>query len=215
MIGKRGVVAAVALMVGGSVFCGCAPKKSGADAAAGNHSGDSPTEVTAENRIERLGAANDAFAAARKELRGHSDEQGRRELADAFGKLEEVLSLLKGGDADGAFRQQIRIIERARTRLTGDTAAAPEPTVNAAIRAAQRALEGIASDRFAEDEALKKSLEGLQIRADALNTVRGPIHGFETARALDDIGGVAQRMTDLMQQRLPQPQPATAPAAAQ
>jgi hypothetical protein len=138
MIAKRGV--AVAVLAGLVVMGGCAsPKKSGAGAASGNASPDGvPTAMTIENRIERLNAANDAFAAARKELRGHSDEQTRRELADAFGKLQDVLQIIKGGDADGAFRQQIRIIDRARQQLTGDSATAPEPTVNAAVRAASR-----------------------------------------------------------------------------
>jgi len=214
MIAKRGV--AVAVLAGLVVMGGCAsPKKSGAGAASGNASPDGvPTAMTIENRIERLNAANDAFAAARKELRGHSDEQTRRELADAFGKLQDVLQIIKGGDADGAFRQQIRIIDRARQQLTGDSATAPEPTVNAAVRAASSALSTITSEQFGDDESLKKLVGSLQDRTDVLNTVRGPIHGFEAARALDDAGAITQRMGDLMQQRMPQAQPATAPAAA-
>jgi hypothetical protein len=214
MIAKRGV--AVAVLAGLVAIGGCAsPKKSGAGAASGNGSPDGvPTAMTIENRIERLNSANDAFAGARKELRGHSDEQTRRELADAFGKLQDVLQILKGGDADGAFRQQIRIIDRARQQLTGNSATAPEPTVNAAVRAAYRALSDIASEQFGDDESLKKLLSTMQERGDVLNTVRGPIHGFEAARALDDAGAITQRMADLMQQRMPQAQPATAPAAA-
>jgi hypothetical protein len=72
----------------------------------------------------------------------------------------------------------------------------------------------MAGEQFGDDESLKKLLDALRDRADVLNTVRGPIHGFETARALDDAGAITQRMTDLMQQRMPRPQPATAPAAA-
>jgi hypothetical protein len=146
-------------------------------------------------------------------LAGHSDEQSRRDLATALGKLEDILTSLKGPQPGGAFRQQIHIIDRARTQLTGDPATAPEPTVNAAIRAAQNALTTIASDQFADDAQLKTLLEALDTRVDSLNTVRGPIHGFEAARALDDIGAVTQRMADVMQQQLPKPQPTTAPAA--
>jgi hypothetical protein len=214
MSAKRGVV--VAMLAGFLAVGGCASgKKPGGGEPTGNASLDSaPTAMTVENRLERLDAANDAFAAARKELRGHSDEQARRELANAFGKLQDVLQLLKGGEGGGAFRQQIRIIDRAREPLSGDAAAAPEPTVNAAVRAAYHALSSMAAEQFGDDESLKKLLDALQDRADVLNTVRGPIHGFETARALDDAGAITQRMTDLMQQRMPHPQPATAPAAA-
>jgi hypothetical protein len=209
MIGKRGV--AVALLSGFVLF-GCGPKKNPTmePSVQQQDGSDAPKPQTADDRNEQVGAAIDSFAGARKEIRGHSDEQSRRELADAFGKLQDVLKALKGPDADGAFRQQIRIIDRARTQLTGDSATAPEPTINAAIRAAQNALATMASERYADDEQVKTALAALQPRIDSLNTVRGPIHGFETAKALDEIGLVAQRMADVLQQRAT---PATAPAA--
>jgi hypothetical protein len=214
MIVKRGV--AVALLVGAAVVgCGSKDRSTLDPAVEQRHNGDATQSQTPEDRSAQLAASVDQFAAARKDLRGHSDEQSRRGLADAFGKLQDVLTNLKGPDADGAFRQQIRIIETARKRLTGDTETAIEPTINAAIRAAQRALSEMASERFAEDEQAKTLMTALDARVETLNTVRGPIHGFETAKALDEIGAVAQRMADVIQQRMPPPAPApaTAPAA--
>lgn len=209
MNGKRGVAAAVM----GLVLVGCGGKQSSTRNATVER-GDGVSRPQAnENRGERLGQAIDEFAAARKGLQGHADSPSRQQLADAFGKLSDVLTLLNGPQQDGAFRQQVAIIERARMRLTGDSAAAPEPTINAAVRAAETALSDIASEQFADDEQLTLAVEALRPRVRVLNTVRGPIHGFETARALDALGAAAERMADAFKQRMPQPQPATAPAA--
>ena len=218
MSGKRGVVTA-AVLVGtmlGAAACG--PKKNPtmgpSVAQQQQQDGDGDQSQSVEDRFAHVTQANEAFAAARKELAGHSDEQSRGNLATALGKLQNVLTSLKGPQRGGAFRQQMHIIESAQTRLTGDSATAPEPTVNAAIRAAYNALSTIASDQFTDEAQLKTLLDAVQTRMDSLNTVRGPIHGFEAARALDDIGAVTQRMADLMQQRLPKAQTTTAPAAA-
>jgi hypothetical protein len=72
----------------------------------------------------------------------------------------------------------------------------------------------MASENFADDEQTKTLMDAVAPRVDELSGVRGPIHGFETARALDAIGAVAQRMAEVIQQRLPQaaPAPATAPS---
>lgn len=215
MIALRGV--AVALLTLSLVLVGgCGGKQSSTMEPTVEPAEETPRPITEENRAEQLGDAVDAFAAARKRQLGHSDEQSRKQLAGALGELADALALLKGSDANGAFRQQIRIIDRARDRLTGDLETAPEPTINAAIRAAQRALSDMASNQFAADEQTKSLIDALGPRVRILNNERGPLHGFETARALDAIGAVVERMADLVEERLPQPQeqPATAPAAA-
>lgn len=209
MIGNGGVAVAVLI---GSIVIGCGGKQRSTMEPTVEQGEPMPSPITAENRAERLGGAVDAFAAAREGLVGHSDEQSRRQLADALGELSDVLTLLKGPEANGAFRQQIRIIDRARAQLTSGSTAAPEPTINAALRSAQRALSAMASNRFADDEQTKSLIELLGPRIDVLNNERGPFHGFETARALDAIGAVVERMAEVVQQRRPQTQPATAPA---
>src|SRR5688572_1899279 len=216
MIAKRGVALVAALLtVSTAVVGGCGGKKQPTMEPTVEQNGDAnPRPMTAEGRADQLTQAIDQFAASRKGLQGHSDAASRRQLAESFARLNDVLSQLKGSQQDGAFRQQIRIIDRARTQLTGDSATAPEPTVNAAVRAAQRALSDMASENFADDEQTKTLMDAVRPRVDELSGVRGPIHGFETARALDAIGAVAQRMAEVIQQRLPQagPAPATAPA---
>ena len=214
MIAKRDVALVAAWLAVCVVVVGCGGKKQPTmePTVEQNGDGNPPTPMTAEGRAEQLGQAIDQFAASRKGLQGHSDDASRRQLAEAFARLSDVLSQLKGSQQDGAFRQQIRIIDRARTQLTGDSATAPEPTINSAVRAAQSALNDMASENFADDEQTKTLMEAVRPRVDELGGVRGPIHGFETARALDAIGAVAQRMAEVIQQRLPQAVPATAPA---
>ncbi|HEV2293387.1 MAG TPA: hypothetical protein VGR35_05995 [Tepidisphaeraceae bacterium] len=213
MIAMRGV--AVALLAGSVVLVGCRPKQNPTMEPTIERGEAMPRPMTAENRAEELGEAVDEFAGARNGLVGHSDEQSRKQLAEAIGELSDVLTLLKGSDPNGAFRQQIRIMERARTRLSGDLATAPEPTINAALRAAQRALADMASSQFANDEQTNSLMQALDSRIEVLHTERGPLHAFEAARALDALGAVVERMAELVRQRLPQPQeaPATAPAA--
>jgi hypothetical protein len=214
MSAKRGLVLMVVLLSASFVVVvGCGGKKQSTMDAAVEQNGDgNPRPVTAEGRAEQLAQSVDAFASARKALQGHADDASRKQLAEAFARLGDLLSQLKGSEQDGAFRQQIRIIDRARTQLTSDSATAPEPTVNAAVRAAQRALSDMASENFADDEQTKTLMDAVRPRVDELSGIRGPIHGFETARALDAMGAVVQRMAEVITQRLPQPAPATAPA---
>ena len=214
MIAKRGVALVAALLTVSVVVAGCGGKKQPTMEPTVEQNGEgNPRPMTAEGRVEQLTQAIDQFAASRKGLQGHSDAASRQQLAEAFARLGDVLSQLKGSQQGGAFRQQIRIIDRARTQLTGDSATAPEPTVNAAVRAAQRALSDMTSENFADDEQTKTLMDAVRPRVDVLSRVRGPIHGFETARALDALGAVAQRMAEVIQQRMPQaaPAPATAP----
>ena len=212
MIGKRGVAVAAVLI--GAVVFGCGGKQRSTMDPTVRQGGGMPRAQTAENRAERLGQAVDDFAAARKGLQGHSDDESRRQLAEAMAKLSDVITLLNGPQQDGAFRQQLRIVDRARTQLTSDATTAPEPTINSAIRAAETALSDVASEQFADNEQVKAAVEALRPRVRVLTTVRGPIHGFETARALDALGAAAERMADVYQQRMQQAQPATAPAPA-
>jgi len=214
MIAKRGVALVAALLTVFAVVAGCGGKKQSTMEPTVEQNGDgNPRPMTAEGRSEQLTQAIDQFAASRKGLQGHSDAASRRQLAESFARLNDVLSQLKGSQQDGAFRQQIRIIDRARTQLTGDSATASEPTVNAAVRAAQRALSDMTSENFADDEQTKTLMDAVQPRVEELSGVRGPIHGFETARALDAMGAVVQHMAEVITQRLPQPAaPATTPA---
>ena len=213
MSAKRGLAVAAALLAGSMLIAGCGGKKQSTMEPTVAQNGDgNPRPMTAEGRADQLAQAVDQFASARKGLQGHSDDASRRQLAEAFARLGDVLSQLKGAEQDGAFRQQIRIIDRARTQLTSDSATAPEPTVNAAVRAAQRALSDMASENFADDEQTKTLMDAVRPRVDELSGIRGPIHGFETARALDAMGAVVQHMAEVITQRLPQPAaPATAP----
>lgn len=216
MMGKRGVASAAAAAVAAVLMAcvavgGCGAKQ------------NSTMEPTVEqgdgiartppSGAEQLEQAVQEFATARKGLQGHADAASRRQLAGAMGELSEALTLLKGQYQDGAFRQQVRIIDRARTQLTGDSATAPEPTVNAALRAAHSALDDMARRQFADDAKVKGAMDALRPRVDGLAGVRGPIHGFETAQAMDALGAAVESMAAIAQQRHEQSQPATAPAA--
>jgi len=212
----RAATATVLVACGAIGAAGCGSKNKPTMDAQVDSAAGIPAAQTGEARVERIGQAVERYDAARKSFHGHGDEQARRELAGAFESLQEVLVLLKGPEPEGAFRQQMNIIDRARERLTSSSAAAPEPTINAAIRAAQSALTDIASDQFADDEATGKALAAMQSRVAELDAERGPIHGFVVAQVLDEAGNVAERMAEVLRQRLPQeqPAPATAPAAA-
>ena len=215
MIGKCGVAsAAMAAVLMASVAGGCGGKQASTMEPTVEQGSGVPRTPSDAERGDRLTQAVEQFAAARKGLQGHGDAASRRQLAGAMGELSEVLVLLKGRYQDGAFRQQVRIIDRARTQLTGDSATAPEPTINSALRAAQNALDDMAREQFAEDDKVKGAMDALRPRVDGLAGVRGPIHGFETARALDALGAAVDGMAAVAQHRHEQSQPATAPATA-
>lgn len=213
MSGMRGVSLSAALMTGCVLWgAGCAPKNAPTMDAKVQAASDDSVPATPEQRVERLDQAVKQFGQAAQSLHGHGDERARRDLAETLASLQQVLELLRGPEPGGAFRQQMFILQRSRERLAGESSAPVEPTVNAAVRAATRALSDIASERYADDQATAEALSALRARVAELDRERGPIHGLVTAQALDEAGNVARRMADVLRSRLPANQPATAPA---
>src|SRR5687768_14835757 len=124
MIAKRGgtvtvTVWAAAALAGALVAGGCGGKQQATMEPTVEQADGATDAAAGDDRGERLAQSVQEFAAARKGLQGHADATSRGQLADALGKLSETLKLLRGPRQDGAFRQQVSIIDRARTQLTG------------------------------------------------------------------------------------------------
>ncbi len=209
MMAMRGLM--VAVMVGSLLASGGCGGGGRAGKATG--SADAKTQQQAITRGNELKLAVQAFSDSRARLVGHADDEGRRAFADSFHRLASVLKLLEGEQPGGAFQQQLRIIERAAAQIGGRSAAAVEPTIDSAVRAAANALSHIKAEQFSDDQEVQKRFDALRPRVDELDSVRGPLHGLVAAQAFDAIGQVVERMSEIVDSRMPEQQPATAPSS--
>lgn len=163
-----------------------------------------------------LVARAESLQATSRRMPGRSADEHRRLMHDAFGDLSQILPHLVGPEPAGRYRQQLRAVENARARLGDESAGfAPEPTVDAGLRAAYGALSSLQRDDYAGEEQLAKSLEELRARLDYLDTVRGAMHRAVAGESVELTSDVVRQMVAVLAERMGEPGPATAPAAAE
>ena len=199
---RIGVVTVVVVLLA-VVLSGCRPKK---ESSIESRIEPNPPPSMAGDPVERVGELRQqvaAFDQARRAININSPGDGRQQIAATFGALSRVLTTLEGPEPGGAFRQQVRIIDTNRARLTeGSPDLAPEPTINAAFRAAARALDRIAAEQYPEDGELRGMLDAFRGRVDELDSVRGPLHRLVVTQAFALAAQVTDRMAGVMEQRV-------------
>jgi hypothetical protein len=125
----------------------------------------------------------------------------------AFGDLLSILPTLHGPGMDGAFIQQMQIIDTGQRHLDPENPFLPtEATIDDGLRAAFNALLTIGR-RFPDDEVVQQGLLELRSRVRELDTVRGPIHRLVSGQALQQAADVVHRITTLHVDRLERRQP--------
>jgi hypothetical protein len=224
---RIGVVSPVVVALLSLLLTGCPPKK---DTSIGQPIDPNPQSSMASDPAARVGELRQqvaAFDQARRSININTPGDGRQQIAATFGELSRVLTTLEGPEPTGAFRQQVRIIDTNRARLSESSAElAAEPTINASFRAASRALERIAAQQYSEDDELRGLLDTFRGRVDELDSVRGPLHRLVVTQAFGAAGSLVERMAGVMEQRVgaadrgrreetpaePAPQPAQPPA---
>ena len=162
-----------------------------------------PVETSAEVRVDELGGLAQRFAATAASLPGRNADEHRALAARAFGDLSQILPVLYGPNPTGMQRQQLRVVENARTQLTGaQSGLAPEPTIDTALRAARDALRGLSRNSYYDHPELGQTLDRLDKVVSDLDAARGPTHQQVVAETVDLMSAAVNQMNEALNQRL-------------
>ena len=162
-----------------------------------------PVEQSAEVRIDELGGLAQQFARTADELPGRNATQHRQLAAQAFGDLAHILPILYGPNPTGVQRQQLRVVENARTQLAAaPTGLAPEPTIDTALRAARDALRSLSRNSYYDHPQLAETLDRLDKTVADLDAARGVTHQQVVAECVDLMSQAVNQMNEALNQRL-------------
>ncbi len=198
------------LVILGSTAIGCAkrnPTRTGA--------GNSDLQRTASERVSDTQRNIKALSQTVAKMPGGSEPDDRKLIAQALGQTGSALSAIEGERPNGAFRQQLRIIESARSQLQRMSGNVPsEPVTDSAIRAALNALMSLRDGRFAGNAQVAKSVSAVSQQIQQLDSVRGPLHSLVVAQAFNSIASALDSMSGVLEGRLEPPAAgATRPSA--
>ena len=214
MKNKPFVLAVSVVLAGVMISSGCARKQETVMPAP-EMSPQPPIADDVQQRVTDLSQAAVELRQAAYRLPGRGDEQHRQFMQQFLTNLSQILPILEGPNAGGAFRQQLRIVESARTQLGGASSLSMEPTIDTGLRAAYNALHDIAGKLYFDQPELDELLANLGGRIDALDTTRGPFHQLAAADAAQSMSDVVSKMSEVLSERAanePATQPQTAPA---
>jgi hypothetical protein len=199
-IAKCGSCAAVALGI--SVLAGCAKRQSSMGKPP--EVNPSPAVITsAAARSEQLGDLSRRLAETVQTLPGRTPQEHRQRMQQVFARLAQVLPVLYGPNPPGQFRQQLRIVENARSQLaSAPQSIAVEPTIDTALRAARDALDSMASRDYFDQAQLAQSMDRLNASVAALDAARGGAHQEAATDAVEAMARAIQQMSDATAQRL-------------
>jgi hypothetical protein len=195
-----------------ALVTGCA-KRQGTMGRAPEVNPPPPVERSAEVRSDELGELSRRFNETAETLPGRTPQEHRQRMQQVFAELARILPVLYGPNPPGTFRQQLRIVESARTQLaSAPQSLAVEPTVDTALRAARDALESVASRTYFDQAQLGQSMDRLNASVAGLDAARGGSHQQAAANAVEAMAVVIRQMSEAMTQRLgnsaaPAPQP--------
>jgi hypothetical protein len=160
-------------------------------------------QASAGARSDELGELSRRFGDTAQSLPGGTPQEHRRLMQQVFAELAQLLPVLYGPNPPGTFRQQVRIVENARTQLgTAPQTLAIEPTVDTALRAARDALESLASRAYFDQARLGQSVDRMNTSVAALDATRGPSHQEAAAESVGAMAQVISQMSNAMSQRL-------------
>ena len=197
---RGGACAAMAALV--PLLAGCPKQRS---------TMDRPPEVnpppalerSAEARSEELGDLARRFASTAQRLPGRTADEHRAGVQQVFSDLSQILPILFGPNPEGSQRQQLRVVESARTQLAAaPQGLAPEPTIDTGLRAAYDALSALARNRYFEQANLGSTVDRLGVTVARLDTSRGVPHQQTVADVVDLMSEVVNGMARAMDDRL-------------
>jgi hypothetical protein len=160
-------------------------------------------QADAGARADELRNRSRKFDETVQQLPGRTPEEHRRAMQQVFTELSQILPVLYGPSPSGVFRQQLRVVESARTQLaTGPQGLAVEPTIDTGLRAARDALAGLSSKSYFDRAQVGKTLDRLNKALDALDTNRGAMHQTAVAESVGLMSQAIREMSDTLNQRL-------------
>ena len=172
-----------------------------------------PVERDAEVRVDELEGLSRQFAQTAQRLPGRNSNEHRAAVQQAFADLSQILPILFGPNATGVQRQQLRVIENARSQLAGSSGGlAPEPTIDTALRAGRDALAGLGRGSYFDHPELTQTLDRLDNTVSDLDAARGTTHHQVVAEVVDLMSQAVNQMSEALNQRLRDDAPATRPA---
>ena len=183
---------------------------------------DRPPEVNPPPRVERdadvrvdeLEGLSQRFTQTAQRLPGRNSNEHRAAVVQAFADLSQILPILFGPSPTGVQRQQLRVIENARSQLAGSSSGlAPEPTIDTALRAGRDALSGLGRGSYFDHPELTQMLDRLDNTVSDLDAARGTTHHQVVAEVVDLMSQTVNQMWEALSQRLQGEGPATQPAA--
>jgi hypothetical protein len=213
MFDPRGTLKA--LLVGGLLVVGCAPKQESSLQPPPAEPNPQP-EITADvrNRVAELVRWSDEYAAGALRLPGRNEQEDRQQVAGQFELLSQILPALNGPEMTGDFRQALRIVESTRAQLAGGSMElSAEPTIDTGLRAAQRALAIVARRQFSDQAEVGQALDAMGQRLQELDTTAGPLHRLVAGQAFRSSADAVGQMVNALDQRLNDKGGATAPPA--
>jgi hypothetical protein len=166
-------------------------------------------ESNVEVRVDELAGLSKQFSETARQLPGRNAEEDRAALRQAFTELAQILPILYGPNPDGAQRQQLRIVESARTQLASPAQGlALEPTVDTALRAARDALESLGRRSYFDQQQIGQTLDRLDAKVTELDAARGAAHPQAVARSVELMSAAITQMSDALNERLEDQNPA-------
>lgn len=212
--GSRTAVALAVLTVLAMLSTGCAKRQSSMGKPP-EVNPPPPVEASAAARSDELGELSRRFGETARAVSGTPQEH-RRGMQRVFAELAQLLPVLYGPNPPGTFRQQIRIVENARTQLaSAPQSLSVDPTIDTALRSARDALQSLASRSYFDQAQLGQSMDKLNASVTSLDAARGPSHQEVAAESVEAMAQVIRQMSDAMSERVqsgaraaPQSQPA-------
>jgi len=199
--GLRAVTSAISIVL--TVICAGCPKQRGTMSRPPEINPRPPVERSAEVRVDELGGLSRQLAQTAERLPGRSADEHRALAQQAFADLAQVLPVLFGPSPTGVQRQQLRVVENARTQLaSAPRGLAPEPTIDTGLRAARDALRGLSRNSYYDHPELAKTLDRLDRTVSDLDSARGTTHQQVVAETVDLMSQAVSQMSDALNQRL-------------
>ena len=160
-------------------------------------------EASAEVRVDELGERAQQFAQTAERLPGRTEAEHRQLAQQAFADLSQILPILFGPHPTGVQRQQLRVVENARTQLASDgRGLAPEPTIDTGLRAARDALAGVGRGGYYDAPDVAKSLDRLDRAVSDLDAVRGNRHQVVVTQVVELMSEAVNQMAKVLGERL-------------
>jgi len=174
-----------------------------------DHSTTQPSLASSiTERVKELQSRASEYATGAKTLPGRNEVEDRATTGQEFALLAQIIPLLAGPEISGDLAQQLRIIDATRNLLlNGSNELSVEPTTDAGLRAAYRALSSIGTRSFADAPDVTKSLDLMRTRVDDLDTASGALHRLVAGQVIQASSEAISQMSANLDTRLNEKSP--------